>query len=98
MEMDARVFYIKQKMRGREKDSEETEIESVLETENCWKRGIGLTIKETIIENMWCKCKINQRGDQDAANDVVPTISVFSTVSLPMTFRSDDKSQAPHIM
>jgi hypothetical protein len=27
---------------------------------------------------MWCKCEINLQDDQDAANDVVPMISIFS--------------------
>jgi len=44
---------------GKEQGSRETEIESVLETENCWKRGIALVIKETIRENMWCEFEMN---------------------------------------
>jgi len=35
MEMVARFFYIKQKMRGREQDNGETERESMLEAECC---------------------------------------------------------------
>jgi hypothetical protein len=59
LEMDARVFISKQKMRGREQDSRETEREILLETERCWKRRTASAIKEIIKENMWCKCEIN---------------------------------------
>ena len=31
-------------------------------------------------------CEINQRGDQDVANDVVPKMCIFS-INLPMTFQ-----------
>ncbi len=59
LEMDARVFISKQKMRGREQDSRETEREILLETERCWKRGTSSAIKEIIEEKMWCECEIN---------------------------------------
>jgi hypothetical protein len=59
LEMDARVFISKQKMRGREQDSGETEREILIETERCWKRGTSSAINKIIEENMWCECEIN---------------------------------------
>jgi len=45
MEMVCQGFYIKQKMRGREQDSGETERARVLEAEHCGEREMVSAIK-----------------------------------------------------
>ena len=33
---------------------------------------------DSLRKNLWQMCEINQQGDQDASNGVVPMISMFS--------------------
>ncbi len=42
-------------------------------------------------KHLWQMCEIDQQGDQDAANDVVPTISMFCESTDDIS--TDDKLQ-----
>ncbi len=76
--MHARVF-ISNNLCGKDQDSGKTERErdcvrdrALLETRD----SVGNRIDHQR-KHLWQMCEINYQGDQDAANDVVPTISMF---------------------
>jgi hypothetical protein len=65
-------------MQGKEQDSVETERESVRDRALLEVRDSVVNKIDCKRKHLWQMCEINWRGDQDAANDVVPSISIFS--------------------